>query len=211
MNAESLITYGAPLIQARTVVILVHGRGASAQSVLPLARELASPEVAFLLPQAAGGSWYPYPFMAPIAQNEPHLSAALASVGDALAQAKVAGLEPERVVLAGFSQGACLALEYAARNAVRYQGLAGLSGGLIGPPGMVRNDTGSLDGTPVFLGCGVPDAHIPKERVLESAQVLKALGGQVTTSLYPGMGHTINAEEIEFVRSLITGGKQASP
>jgi predicted esterase len=205
MNTEDLITHGTPLIAAQTAVILVHGRGASAHSLLPLANALSSPGVAFLLPQAPGGVWYPYPFMAPIEQNEPQLTAALASIGSALAKTKLAGLEPARVVLAGFSQGACLALEYAARNAQRYQGLAGLSGGLIGPPGTPRTYPGSLDDTPIFLGCGVPDTHIPKERVLESAQVLEQLGGQVSTRLYPGMGHSVNNEEIEFVRAIIGG------
>lgn len=204
---ENLLTFGEPLAQARTAVILVHGRGASAQSMLPLARELAVPGAAFLMPEAPGGVWYPYPFMSPIEQNEPQLSAALRRLGEVLSQVEQAGIPAERVVLGGFSQGACLASEFAARNARRYQGIAALSGGLIGPPGTLRNYPGSLQGTPAFVGCGVPDAHIPKERVLETAQVFEQLGAQVTTRLYPGMDHTINAEEAEFVRQMIAANE----
>ena len=205
MNIENMITYGEPLERASTAVILVHGRGASAQSLLPLARVLDGPGIAFLLPQAPGGVWYPYPFMSPIEQNEPQLSAALNHLGEVLALAEQAGITAEHVVLGGFSQGACLASEFAARNTRRYQGIAALSGGLIGPFGTPRDYPGSLLGTPTFVGCGVPDAHIPKERVLETAQVLEQLGALVTTRLYPGMDHIINDEEIGYVQQLIRG------
>ena len=184
-------------------MILVHGRGASADDILTLAPELNRPDFAYLAPQAAGSTWYPYSFLVPTAQNEPYLSSALARLGAVLAHVEAAGLPPQRVMLLGFSQGACLALEYAARHARRYGGLVGLSGGLIGPDGAPRDYAGSLDGTPIFLGCSDVDFHIPKERVIESADVLRRLGGAVDARLYPGMGHTINEDELEAVRQMM--------
>jgi predicted esterase len=143
--------------------------------------------------------------MAPIASNEPGLSSALAVLAALLEQIAAAGIPPERTMLLGFSQGACLALEFVARHARRYGGVAGLSGGLIGPPGTPREYPGSLEGTPVFLGCSDVDFHIPKERVEESAVVLRGLGGQVTARLYPNMGHTINMDEIGAVQEMMAG------
>jgi phospholipase/carboxylesterase len=194
---------GAPLGRARAVVIMLHGRGADAQDMLSLADALALPDVAYLAPQAADRSWYPYSFLAPLAQNEPKLSRALALVGSIIEGVARHGVSPDRIVLLGFSQGGCLALEFAARNARRYAGLAGLSAGLIGPDGTPRDYPGSLAGTPVFLGCSDIDPHIPLARVEESARVLTALGGDVTKRIYPHMGHTINADEVERVRALL--------
>jgi phospholipase/carboxylesterase len=204
-RGRPLLTAGAPLETARAAVILIHGRGASAESILTLAPELATPDVAFLAPQAANNSWYPFHFMTPIDHNEPFLSSALAVLDDLLAHLAGLGLPPERVVLGGFSQGACLTSEYIARNARRYGGLLGLSGGLIGPEGTSRSYTGDLAGTPIFLGCSDVDSFIPKERVLESEAVLRGLGGQVTAKLYPGMGHTVNADELEHARAIVAG------
>jgi len=184
-------------------MVMVHGRGASAESILDLAVELHQPGFAYLAPQAAGDTWYPYSFLAPLANNEPGLSSGLAAIANVLAQVAQAGIPLERTMLLGFSQGACLALEFVARNARRYGGVAGLSGGLIGPDGTPRDYPGSLAGTPVFLGCSDVDFHIPKERVQLSAEVLQRLGGQVTMRLYPGMGHTVNQDEIDFVRGLM--------
>jgi predicted esterase len=154
-------------------------------------------------PQAAGNTWYPNSFLAPIPSNEPYLTSALARVGEVLAQIGAAGLPPEQTVLLGFSQGACLTLEFIARHARRYGAVAGLSGGLIGPDGIPRDYRGSLAGTPIFLGCSDIDPHIPKERVLHTAEVLRGLGAAVTARLYPGMGHAVNQDEIEFVRSML--------
>lgn len=200
---QPVLTAGRPLAEAGAAMILVHGRGATAESILTLAQELPHPEFAFLAPQAATNAWYPQRFIAPIAANEPFLSSALAKVGAVLRQVEAAGIPPERIILGGFSQGACLTLEFAARNPRRYGGLVALSGGLIGPLGHKFSYDGSLDGTPVFIGCSDTDFHIPVERVHESADVLAQLGGQVDKRIYPGMGHTVNMDEIEAVGQLM--------
>jgi predicted esterase len=202
-----MLTAGAPLASARAAAILLHGRGSSAEDILSLGEEFGFADIAYLAPQAANHSWYPYSFLAPLAQNEPHLSNALATVDAAFAHLKRAGVAAERVALIGFSQGGCLALEYAARHAQRYGAIAGLSAGLIGPPGAPRAYPGSLGGTPVFLGCSDIDGHIPLARVHESRDVLSGLGADVTERIYPGMGHTINAEEIAQVVKLLAGLK----
>lgn len=200
-----VLAAGAPLETARGAVVLVHGRGASAESIMTLAPELRAADLAFLAPQATNGSWYPFSFLAPLSHNEPFLSAALEAVGAVVAHIEAAGIPAERVALLGFSQGACLASEYVARNARRYGGLVAFSGGLIGPAGTPRDYPGSLAGTPAFLGCSDVDAHIPKERVLESEAVLTRLGGAVTAKLYPGMGHTVNEDELEHARGIVAG------
>jgi predicted esterase len=202
---QPVLTAGVPAAQATAAMALVHGRGAGAASILSLVDEFPHPDFAFVAPQAAGGAWYPHRFIAPLASNEPYLSSALAKIEAVLAQLQADGLGPEKTILLGFSQGACLALEYAARHAQRFGGVVALSGGLIGPPGTVFTYPGSLAGTPVFLGCSDVDFHIPVERVHESAEVLAALGGQVTKRIYPGMGHTVNADELDFVRQLMAG------
>jgi predicted esterase len=194
---------GTPLAEARAAMIMVHGRGASAREILSLRQLWRADSVAYLAPQAAGATWYPRRFMEPLETNEPWLSSALALLEGLVARLGEAGIPPERVVLLGFSQGACLATEFAARNARRWGGVVGLSGGLIGPEGMPRDYPGSLDGTPVFLGCSDVDFHIPKERVSESADVLRRLGGDVTMRLYPGMGHEVNDDEIAWVQGLL--------
>jgi phospholipase/carboxylesterase len=161
--------------------------------------------LAYVAPQAPGLTWYPLSFLAPIAQNEPALSQALAAVGTVVGGLAEAGIPAERTVLMGFSQGGCLALEFAARNARRYGGAVGLSAALIGPPGTPRDYAGALAGTPVFLGCSDVDGHIPLWRVQESTTVLRGLGAEVTERIYPGMGHTINDDEIAHVRRLLKG------
>ena len=196
-------TAGVPLDRATAAMILVHGRGATAESILELSRVLARPGVAFLAPQAAGGSWYPQSFLAPIASNEPGISSGL-SVIDALVSAvAAAGVPAERTMLLGFSQGGCLASEYVARRGARLGGLAALSGGLIGPDGTPRDYAGDLAGTPVFLGCSDVDFHIPRERVELTAEVLGRMGAAVDMRLYPGMGHTVNQDEIERVLAML--------
>lgn len=194
---------GEPVSRARAAMLMVHGRGASADDILSLANEFDQAGFAYLAPQAAGNTWYPNRFLVPLAENEPWLSSALAFVGEVLAEINNAGIPTERVMLLGFSQGACLALEFAARNAKRYGGLVGFSGALIGPDDTPREYKGALAGTPVFLGCSDVDFHVPKERVQESAEVLKRLGGEVTERFYPNMGHSVNQDEIDFVRGMM--------
>ena len=202
-QGQPVRTAGEPLERARAAMIMVHGRGATAESILTLANELRQPGFAYLAPQAAGNTWYPYSFLAPIPHNEPGISSGMAVITGLLERISAAGVPPERTMLLGFSQGACLSLEYAARHARAYGGVAGLSGGLIGPDGTPRDYPGSLASTPVFLGCGVPDPHIPEARVRESAEVLRRLGAEVTLRIYPGMGHTVSPDEIEIVRAMM--------
>jgi predicted esterase len=202
-RAETTLLAGAPLQTARAALILVHGRGATAESMLPLADAFGLDDIAYLAPQASGGAWYPYPFMSPVEANEPWLTSALAVLGALVERLGAAGFPPERIALAGFSQGACLSAEYAARNARRYGAVIGLSGGLIGPPGTPRDYPGSLAGTPVFLGCSDIDFHIPLERVHETAAVLSGLGAEVDERIYPGMGHTVNQDEIDTAKALL--------
>lgn len=202
---SNVICAGAPIGAARAAIILVHGRGATAESMLGLADAFAAPDLAYVAPRAPAGSWYPYSFMAPIAENEPFLSAALGTLSHLVSDLDRQGVPPERIVLLGFSQGACLALEFAARNARRYGGVVGLSGGLIGPANTPRNYAGSLANTPFFLGCSDVDSHIPLARVHESADVLGKLGGNVTEKIYPGMGHTIIQDEIDQIDRILRG------
>ena len=202
-GGERVLMGGAPLETAAGALIAIHGRGAGAEDIMALAREIAPPTVTILAPQAAGNTWYPYAFLEPTERNEPYLSSALRIVADLIAQVDEHDISPERVALVGFSQGACLALEAAARNARRYAGVIGLSGGLIGPPGTSFDFAGSLDGTPVFLGCSDVDPHIPKERVEESAAALDRLGAAVDLRLYPGMSHTVNRDELEAARTIL--------
>lgn len=194
---------GAPLGEGRAVVVLAHGRNAAPANILELAGAIGVPDVTYLAPAAADRAWYPLSFLAERQQNEPFLSSALRRLGAAVAEAEAAGVPRHRIVLGGFSQGACLSSEFVYRHPGRYGGLLVLSGGLIGPPGTTWDSTGTLDGTPVFLGCSDVDAHIPAARVRESAAVFERLGAAVTARLYPGMGHLVNADELEHARALI--------
>jgi predicted esterase len=188
---------------ARLAVILVHGRGGSAADMINLAGELGIDDVAWLAPQAAGRTWYPYSFLSPIDRNEPGLTSGLRVLSGLVETLGEEGVLPERIGFVGFSQGACLSLEFAARNARRYSAIAGLSGGLIGPPGTPRDYPGSMAGTPVFLGCSDIDPHIPIDRVRESADVFRRLGAEVDERIYPGMGHTVNEDELAAVNALL--------
>jgi predicted esterase len=195
---------GEPLGKARAAMILAHGRGATAEDIMTIAAELQHPGFAYLAPQAAGNAWYPNPFTAPLESNEPYLSSALGVLESVLARVE-ASVPAERVILLGFSQGACLTLEFAARHARKFGGVVGLSGGLIGPDATPRDYPHDFEGTPVFLGCSDVDPHIQKHRVLEAAEVFKRMGAQVTARLYPGMGHTVNQDEIDAVREIVAG------
>lgn len=200
---QPVISAGAPLDRAVAAVVLVHGRGGTADGMLSLAGELTHPGFAFLAPQAADNTWYPLGFLEPIERNEPYLSAALETLAALMEDLEESGIPAGRTILLGFSQGACLVLEFAARHAQRYAGVVGLSGGLIGPDSTPRDYRGSLARTPVFLGCSDVDPHIPRERVAESGQILERLGGKVTVRLYPDMGHMVNQDELDQVRSIM--------
>ena len=202
-SGQTVLRLGPAPGDARVTMICVHGRGASAEDILGLAAELGTDDVAFLAPNAAGRTWYPLSFLAPMDRNQPGLDSGLAVLARLITELGASGIASERIGLMGFSQGACLALEFAARHARRYACVAGLSGGLIGPPGTPRAYAGSLDGTPVFLGCSDIDPHIPLERVHETTRVLRELGAVVDERIYAGMGHIVNADELEAVRSLV--------
>jgi phospholipase/carboxylesterase len=201
-DGQPVLLAGEALEDAVAAMILLHGRGASGHDIMTLAAEVAVPGFAFLAPEAAGNAWYPNRFMEPLESNEPWLSSALETVGRVLARVEER-VPAGNVILLGFSQGACLALEFAARNSRRYGGIAGLSGGLIGPDSTPRDYPGSLEGTPVFLGCSDVDPHIPKERVTETGAVFKLMRAEVTVRLYPGMAHTVSPEEIVTVNAMI--------
>lgn len=200
---QPVATTGASPDEADAAVVLAHGRGATAEGILDLADEFRRENVAYVAPQAAGNEWYPQSFLASIDANEPHLSSALALFGTVVDGLAAAGVAPERTLLSGFSQGACLTTEYAARNARRYGGVAGLSGGLIGPDGTPRDYDGSLDGTPVYLGCGDRDPHIPVERVEETTATFRDLDGDVTEQIFEGMGHGVVKPELDAVEAML--------
>jgi len=196
---------GAPLADAEVAIILLHGRGSSGEDMLGLGRALAADRanVALLAPQAAGGTWYPRRFLEPLPQNEPYLTSALGVVAGTIDGLLAGRIARERIVLVGFSQGACLALEFAARHPHRYGGVVGLSGAVIGPPGTPRALNGSLGGTPVFLGCGDMDPHIPVASVHESAAIFRKLKAEVVERIYPQMAHRVNDDEISAVTDLV--------
>jgi predicted esterase len=196
---------GPPLGTGSGVVIMLHGRGAGAENILELVPVLDRPQFTYLAPSAAGNTWYPYSFMSAIERNEPHLSSALGRIDALVNEVAGRGVPKARVVLLGFSQGACLAGEYACRHGDRYGAVVMWSGGLIGPPGTTWTNPGGFDGTPVFLGCSDRDPHIPRARVDESAAVFARMGANATVRIYPGMGHTVNDDEIAFVQTLLDG------
>jgi predicted esterase len=200
-HGQRVVEAGEPLNSARAAMILLHGRGATAEDIMTIASEVQAPGWTYFAPQAAGGAWYPNPFTAPIESNEPYLSAALDMISN-LVERVEAQLPAQRMILLGFSQGACLALEWAARNARRYGAIAGLSGGLIGPDGTPRDYPGDFEGTPMFLGCSDVDPYIGKDRVEEAAQVCGRMGAAVDLRFYPGMGHMVNEDEIAALRDL---------
>jgi predicted esterase len=205
-EGQPVLHEGAPLATATVVMILLHGRGASGDDMIELGRRLVgkTPNVAVLAPQASGDTWYPQRFFAPLAQNEPHLTSAISVIAEMVDELLARGIARERIILGGFSQGACIALEFAARHPRRYGAILGLSGGIIGPPGMKREVIGSLRGTPLFLGCGDQDAHIPVASVHEAAAHFRQLGADVLERIYPEMAHTVNDDELAVVANLIS-------
>ena len=194
---------GTPLNQARGAVVLLHGRGASAEDIIALAAPLHREGLAYLAPQAANHTWYPQSFLAPREANEPYLSSALRKIASVVAQAEAAGIARDRIVIAGFSQGACLTTEFAVTHPARYAGLIAFTGGLIGPPDMDLHHEGTLAGNPALLLSGDPDPHVPWTRVEATAVELTRMGADVLTRRYPGRPHTISGDEIDLARQLL--------
>jgi len=208
-RGQPVVAAGAPIGQGRGVVIMVHGRNASPANILDLMPRLDRPEFTYLAPAAANGTWYPYSFLTDIARNEPGLSSGLRVLEQLIEDLANRGTPKHQIVLLGFSQGACLAAEFAVRHPGRYGGVIVYSGGLIGPPGTTWDHGGSFAGTPLVLGCSDIDAHIPKTRVEESAAVFERMGATVTSRLYPGMGHLVNDDEIALAQAVMDGIGQA--
>jgi predicted esterase len=202
-GGQPIVATGAPLGEAAATVIMVHGRNAGPENILDLVPRLGRTDLTYLAPTAAGRTWYPLSFMADISRNEPNLTSALRSLETAVAHAEAAAVPRSRIVLLGFSQGACLTSEFAIRHASRFGALIIFTGGLIGPAGTEWNYPGHFEGTPVFLGSGDPDPHVPVSRVLESAEVFTRVGADVTTSIYPGRGHLVGEAEIEIAREML--------
>jgi phospholipase/carboxylesterase len=196
-------TAGCALGEGPAVVIMVHGRNAAPRNILDIARLLDRPRFTYLAPAAANNTWYPYSFMAETSTNEPGLSSGLAVLRALVDDVVVRGIDTRNIMLLGFSQGACLAAEFAVRNATRYGAVIVYSGGLIGAPGTTWERPGSFDSTPIFLGCSDVDSHVPKHRVDESAEVFGRMGAEVTERIYPGMGHMVNDDEIAFTRAIM--------
>jgi predicted esterase len=200
---QAVLAAGEPLAQAKAALLMLHGRGASAADILGLSEHFIFPGLAFLAPQAAGSTWFPNRFLAPVESNQPWLDSALKKIADLVSQAGAAGIPTGHICLLGFSQGACLALEFAARSGLPWGGIFGLSGALIGPPGATHSYPSGSRGTPVLLGCSDPDPYIPRESVSESARLLGDLGMRVDLRLYPDLGHTVNQDEISAVRAVL--------
>jgi predicted esterase len=194
---------GAPLGESRAAMILIHGRNAAPNNILSLVPAFERPEFTYLAPAAAGGTWYPNSFLAERESNEPGITSGLGVIERLVNDVVARGVPKARVILLGFSQGACLTAEFAASHADRYGGVIVFSGGLIGPPGRIWPYSGNFSGTPVFLGCSDVDAHVPRTRVAESAQFFTRLGAAVTERIYPGMGHLVNDDEIVFARGVM--------
>ncbi len=199
--AHELRRAGAPPARAQGVVLLIHGRGATAESMLPLSDVIAMPDLCYLAPQAEGYTWYPQSFMAPTVANEPYLSRALDRVAAIIADLLEAGLTPGHLAVIGFSQGACLAGETVLRNPRPYGFIGVLSGGAIGPAGTPRDYAGTLQGARVFLGCSDHDPHIPLARVKETTALFTRMGADVTERIYPGSSHGVNDDEIAHLRA----------
>ena len=200
-----IIEAATPIQQAAGAIILLHGRGGSADDILALGRALTNDRLALLAPEAPGHTWYPFSFLAPRQQNEPFLSSSLSQVERAMARATAAGLKPSQIVFCGFSQGACLATEFMARHPQRYSALLAFTGGLIGPLEEPISLTGDLGGTPVLLSSGDPDPHVPWQRVQQSGELLTGIGAKVVMTRYPGRPHTILPEEIEHAKNMLSG------
>lgn len=203
MHTKELVTGGADLSEAKKVLILLHGRGATAEDILGLANHLNVPDFALIAPQATNYTWYPNSFLAPPKRNEPWLSSAISLLNEIVEEVSGAGIDPSRIFFCGFSQGACLTLEFVTRNAQRWGGVAAFTGGLIGDKIYSENYRGDFNGTPVFIGSSDPDPHVPVERVHASVNILKSMNADITEKIYPGMGHTVAMDEVTLANQLV--------
>jgi phospholipase/carboxylesterase len=203
LHVKKMVTAGKRLEDAQKALIMIHGRGANANDILSLADYLNVNDFALLAPQATGNTWYPYSFMAPVSQNEPWLSSSLNLIKELLDEITDKNITSENIYFLGFSQGACLTLEFAARNAAKFGGVVAFTGGLIGDKIHSENYAGDFKNTPIFIGSSNPDPHVPVERVSETAKILKNMGAVVTQKLYNGMGHTISQNEIDMANTLV--------
>jgi phospholipase/carboxylesterase len=208
---QRVLQRGAALSSAAAAVILAHGRGASAEDILDLGEALDCPGATYFAPQAADNTWYPYSFLSPIQQNQPWLDSALRLLERIVTGIEAASLSRQQIVFVGFSQGACLASEFVARQGAPFGGLVALTGGLIGPPGTRFSYSGSLEGMPCFFGAGDPDLHVPWARVEESASVFSAMGASVTLRRYGGLPHAVNNDELQHAHTLLSRVVRASP
>ncbi len=207
-HTKNITTSGPDLSVAKRAIIMLHGRGAAPRDIISLKRYLDLEDVAILAPEATNNSWYPYSFMAPVDQNQPALDSALEIVDSLVQEVQKSGMGSEQIFFAGFSQGACLTLEYTARHARRYGGVVALTGGLIGQTLDTNLYSGDFGRTPIFISTGDPDPHVPVSRVQESIAILERLNAQVISEIYPGRPHTISAEEIELVNKVILGSRE---
>lgn len=210
-HGQQVLRAGVDLSQAKVALIMLHGRGADAADIIGLSEVIDRADVIYLAPEAAGHIWYPNTFMAPVESNEPGRTSALNVIANLIARLGEARIAPDKIAILGFSQGASLALEFAARKPRRYGGIFALSGGLMGEAVAARDYSGSLDGTPVFIGCSDIDPHIPLERVRESASIMGKLGAQVTEQIYPGLGHIIVEDEIVKIRGILDSFVETAP
>ncbi|WP_291908980.1 dienelactone hydrolase family protein [Chitinophaga sp. CB10] len=202
-HQKNIITAGAPIAAAKKALIMIHGRGASARDIITLAPHLNVKDYTIIAPQATGNTWYPQSFLAPPAQNEPWLSSALDLLSEVVADTVAAGIAKENIYFLGFSQGACLTLEFTTRHAARYGGIVAFTGGLIGDRIYPENYKGNFEQTPVYIGSSDPDFHVPVARVHASADLLQQMGADVTATIYPQMGHTITIDEIKEANRLV--------
>jgi phospholipase/carboxylesterase len=205
MHKKQIVTAGNKLQETSKALVMIHGRGGSAEDILSLSSYLNVQEFALLAPQATNNTWYPYSFMAKPSENEPWLSSALSMLSELVVDIKNAGIEEQNIFFTGFSQGACLTLEFTARNAAKYGGIVAFTGGLIGDKVYEENYRGDFSGTPIFIGTSDPDPHVPVERVDVSAAILDKMNAQVTKKIYKNMGHTISQDEIDMANKIVFG------
>jgi phospholipase/carboxylesterase len=204
-HQKNIITAGTPLANAKGALVMLHGRGGTAQNILSLAREFNLQDITILAPQATNQSWYPYSFMSPVADNQSALDSALSVISETVQDIIAADIPAQHIYFGGFSQGACLTLEYIARNAQRYGGAIAFTGGLIGEQLGTANYTGNFNGTPILITTGNPDPHVPLTRVEQSVAILQNMGAAVTIKVYEGRPHTITQPEVDLANQLIFG------